>query len=553
MAEVDDILRDQSQMEADRANWDSLWSEVAKRVLPYQDEFNQKNTPGEKQGDYQFDSTATLALDRFVAAINDMLTPASRRWHGLVGEDAYLKDSPEVKTYLEAVRDRLFGVRYAPGANFSSNMAEVYKSLGAFGTGVLFVDEHKGHGIRYRQVFLGQVYLAENHQGRVDKVHRKFEYTARQAVQRFKDKTPTKIAQMAEKEPERKFTFIHCVKPNEDMKAGRKDYQGMKYASYYLCPETKDIIDRSGYRTMPYIVGRYSASLNSPYGISVAINALPDIKTLNEQEKTILRAAHRVVDPVLLAHEDGALSAFRMTPGAMNYGAVDDQGRPMVMPLQTGANIPLGLELSDQRRAAINDAFLVTIFQILVEEQRQMTATEVMQRAAEKGALLGPPMGRLQSELLGPLIERELDILGTAGVLEDLGAMPEALKQAGGMYEVEYTSELARLQKASDGVAIQRTLESIIPLAQIDPSVLSGFDIKGMAAVLAEVNGVPAKVIKSEEQRAEEEEAQKSAAAAQQALEAAPLLGKTAVDMANAQAISASSPNSMLPGIFPGI
>jgi hypothetical protein len=39
-----------------------------------------------------------------------------------------------------------------------------------------------------------------------------------------------------------------------------------------------------------------------------------------------------------------------------------------------------------------------------------MTATEVIQRNEEKMRLLGPVLGRLQSELLKPLIDRVFNI-----------------------------------------------------------------------------------------------------------------------------------------------
>jgi hypothetical protein len=77
-------------------------------------------------------------------------------------------------------------------------------------------------------------------------------------------------------------------------------------------------------------------------------------------------------------------------------------------------------------RAIINDSFLVTLFQILIDSP-QMTATEVLQRAQEKGALLSPTMGRQQSEFLGPTIERELDVLAQQGMIPP---MPAILQQA---------------------------------------------------------------------------------------------------------------------------
>lgn len=541
-----DILREHAQLAADRANWENLWSKVAQRILPYSDQFNTERTPGQQQGEYVFDSTASLALDRFVASVNDMLTPAGRRWQNLVPSDATLRDNPTVVAYLEQVRDILFSVRYSPRAGFANNNAEVYTSLGAFGTGCLFIDEDKGKGLRYRHIHLGQIYVSENHQGVIDKVHRKFKYTARQALGAFGDKCPAVIKQAAEKEPERQFEFIHCVQPNAERDTRRADHRGMQFSSYYVSCDAKQVIVMGGYRTMPYIVSRYSGSLNSPYGLSVAIKALPDILMLNEMEKTIMRAGHLAVQPPLLTTEDGALSSFRMTPGAINSGALSDQGTELYKPLQMGSSLPLGIELSDQKRQSINDAFLVTIFQILVEEQRQMTATEIMQRAAEKGALLGPPMGRLQTEHLCQSTVRELDLLSAAGVLPP---MPNELMEAGGVYEIEYSSELARMQKAGDGVAIQRTLEALTPLAQIDPKVLGVFNFEKTARELAKINGVPVAVLKTEEEMAQQEAGEAQAAQAAALLEAAPLAGKAAKDLAQAQSIAGAAPNTILPGI----
>jgi hypothetical protein len=50
-------------------------------------------------------------------------------------------------------------------------------------------------------------------------------------------------------------------------------------------------------------------------------------------------------------------------------------------------------------------------------------------------------MGRQQSESLGPMVERELDLLDQMGWLPP---MPDALKAAGGLVDVDYTSRSTR-------------------------------------------------------------------------------------------------------------
>jgi hypothetical protein len=177
-----------------------------------------------------------------------------------------------------------------------------------------------------------------------------------------------------------------------------------------------------------------------------------------------------------------------------------------------------------------------------------MTATEAMLRAQEKGALLAPTMGRQQSEFLGPLIEREIDILAAAGVLPP---MPDALREINGEIEIEYVSPLNRAQRADEGVAILRTLEAVSPLAQIDPDVMMVFNPEAIARELASINGVPAKVLRSKNEVADMVAVKKKAQQNASLLQAAPLIGKAARDLAQAQSIAGASPAQIAPGIIP--
>lgn len=540
---VDQIIREHEQMVSDRGIWEEHWREIAERVLPRQNWFQASDkTPGEKRTEKIFDATAGLALERFAAAMESMLTPRTMKWHKLTTKDPALNDNPQIQAYLDEVTNILFQVRYAPKANFASQAHENYMSLGAFGTGALFIDDIPGVGIRYKSINLSEIYIAESYAGSVDKVNRKFELTARQAAQRWGyEKMPEKIKTALEKNPEQTFEFIHCVKPNEEQVFGRKDYRGMPWASYYICFESRMLMSEGGYQTFPYAVSRYVTAPKEIYGRSPAMTVLPEIKMINEMSKTVLRAAHKIVDPPLLLQEDGVLQAFNTRPGALNFGGVDDQGRQVVQPLQTGARVDIGMDMMEQRRKVINDAFLITLFQILVESPN-MTATEAMLRAQEKGALLAPTMGRQQSEMLGPMIERELDILARAGILPP---MPQKLAELGGEIDIEYISPLNRAQRAEEGVAILRTLEAVTPLAQIDPSVMMIFKPDEIARELSEINGVPAKILRSKEEVEEMVNAQAQQAEAQALLQAAPIAANSAKTLAEAAQVAGNVPATL--------
>lgn len=550
---ADECIRQQEQLESTRGIWESHWREVAERVRPNQNYFQRKERPdGDKRMDKVFDVTAMLALPKFAAAVISMAFPSNQRYQSLVPGDPSLEDDPQIKRYLEGLTDLLFRVRYAPHANFISQSGESILDVGAFGTGILFVDDVLGLGIRYKSFPLAECYIAEDAHGRTDTLHRKFKFSAHQAATLFGlDKLPERMRTAYDKNRNEKFDFLHCVVPNPEKKPGRRDYRGMDYWSCYIAYEDRKLIDEGGFRVFPFAIPRYETNARECYGRSPAMNVLPAIKLLNEQKKTVLRAGQRVVDPPIMLSDDGSLAAFNVRPNALNYGYVGPDGRPLALPFHTEGRVDIGLDMMKAEQEAINDAFLVTLFRILVEEP-QITATEAMLRAQEKGQLLAPTMGRMQTELLGPTTQREIDVLFHAGVIDAvLGPMPKKLLDAGGEIKIEYQSPLNLAQRAGAGMAIMNTLQAIAPLAQVDQSVMLVFDPVEMARELADINGMPAKCVRSPDE-VEALKAQASQAqAAQQLLAAAPVAAGAAKDLAQAQALAGAAPTQQAPAIIP--
>jgi len=497
---AEEILMAFDKIVAKRGNWEVQWEEIAQVVLPHYSTsfYTQGNTtPGAKRNQKMFDVTAAGALNKFAAAMESMLTPRSSKWHRVKSPDADLMKIKSVAEWFDTVNDRLWNARYSPMANYASNQHEAYMQTGAFGTSSLFIDELDGGGLRYRVISLGELFFMENHQGIIDKVFRRFKMTARQAAQKWGfENLPESLQQKAKNMPEDESWFIHYVCPRTDdwmpFSIGKK---GKRYASYYLHKDTREMLSEGGYNSMPYTVARYMLAPGEIYGRSPAMTVLPGIKVLNDMKATILKQGHRTVDPILLAHDDGVLDGFTLTPGAVNYGAVNAQGQRLVQTLETG-RLDIGKELMDDERTAINDAFLVTLFQILVETP-QMTATEVLERAREKGALLNPTMGRYQSEGLGPMIHREFDLLAAQGMLPP---MPPELQEAnGGEYKVDYDSPLTRAMRAEEGVGVMRTVQwaSSIAAETQDPSVMDSFNWDAIIPELADINAMPFRWINS--------------------------------------------------------
>lgn len=531
-----------------RGNWNSHWTEIAQRIMPMDSYLFQNHSALGSQGDKRnqeiYDSTGVSALQKFGAILDSLLTPTNQYWHHIRPQDDVLMRDKGTRIWFESVNSILFQERYSPKTNFTSQNQNQYKSLGAYGTGCLFIDDLIAVGIkglRYKNVHLSECYLQENHQGVVDANCRHFMLTARQAVQKFGDAVPEHISSVVENSPERQFFFLHWVKPREDVDIKRKDFKGMPFASYYVSIEGKKIVGEGGYKTFPYSISRYEQATNEAYGRSPAMNVLPAIKTLNEQKKTMLKQGHRVVDPVLITHDDGIMDAFSLEPGSINAGGISSDGRVLVQPLPTG-NIQAGIEMMNEEKAIINDAFLVNLFQILTETP-EMTATEVMERVREKGILLAPTVGRQQSEYLGPMIEREIDILSRQGRLPP---MPRMLLQAKGQYKVLYDSPISRTREAEQASGALHTLQYLSQLAQSlqDPSVTDVINKDKTAHGIARISGMPSEWMNDQGEVDQIRQSRAKQQQIQQAIQAAP---------AAAAMMKNGAPQAAGPGLIPPI
>lgn len=271
------------------------------------------------------------------------------------------------------------------------------------------------------------------------------------------------------------------------------------------------------------------------YGRSPAAVALPAIRTLNEQKKTALRAGQKAVDPPLLLSDEGALTPFNLRSGALNYGMLTRDGQPLVQPLESKSNFEIGKELMDIESQAIHDPFLTSVMQILAQHP-DMTATEALIRAQEKGILIAPAMGRQQSEFLGPEIVREIDILHHARMLPP---PPQQLLESGMGLKIEYTSPLSKLMRAEEAQTIATSVQGLSQMAAVRPSVLDLVNWDETGKEFLEASGFPMKLVLDEDKLQQLRAANEQQMQAQQVAQAAPGVSTAALNMAKAhQALS---------------
>lgn len=472
---VDEILHRLPQLEAHRAPYEPAWREIDERVNPLgQGGFNSVSA-GSVRGLDILDHTASLGLDRFTAAYTGMIIPRGERYHQLMTTSNALNEVPAVQAWLELANDRLFAMRYAPSAGFDPEANMNIRSLGSYGSAPFWIDHWPGRGLYYKTFHLSEIFVDEDFRGRIDTVYRKFCITARQATQMFPYQMLTpKMADAVEKnETERKFDILHVVRPRKDLDPQRLDFRRMAWESRYIAIEEKVQIRESGYSSMPMAFSRYVTAPRERYGRSPAMQVLGNIRTTNEMMRTLLRAGHKAVDPPLLLPEDGVLTQLQTKPGGLNVGGLDFAGNARVVPMQQGNNFPIGMELLNNEREPIRDAFLEKVWSLVLERKDRMTATEVLELTRMQGMLLAPMASRQETEWLGPQIERELDIGLQVGFIPP---PPQEMREEGASVRAVYDNPLSRAAKAEEAIGFGRWVEMLAPIAAFAPDVYDVID-----------------------------------------------------------------------------
>ena len=502
-----------SRLMEKRKTWETHWQEVADYFLTRKSDITERHTKGDKRNLQVFDATGTHALELLASSLHGSLTSASNRWFSLRFKKSAVNEDDTAKEWLEDSAGKMFLAFHR--SNFQQEIFEAYHDLICFGTAAMFIEADDDDMIRFSTRHIKEIYIAENGKGLVDCIYRRFTITAKAAADKFGLENLSRNLQAIYKNSMfDEVELCHVVKPRDIYDPRKIDKKNMPYVSTYFEMETDHIISHGGFREFPYVVPRWLKSSNEVYGRSPAQNSLPDIKVLNKMVEIQLQAAAKQINPPLLIPDDSAILPVRTAPGSLNF--YRSGARDKIEPLNIGANNPLGLNLEQQRRESIGKAFHID--QLLIQESpRQMTATEVQTRQDEKLKILGPVMGRLQSEMLNPLIVRVFQIMLRGNHF--IQAPPILANQE---IEIEYVSPMALAMKSQQLNGIMRGMEIFGSLSQTMP-VTDYIDENGLVKELIDILGLSAKMIKSDDEvqeiRANRQEQQMQQAQMQQALE----------------------------------
>jgi hypothetical protein len=475
-----------NELKSLRFVWDAHWREIADFHIPRKNDILRQQIPGSKKALDLYDNTAMHSSELLTSALHGLLTNPAAYFFDYTSGDPEIDYDDDCRAWMQDAMRKTHDV--LNDSNFQTQIHEVYTDIVNFGTGPMTIEEDSRYVVRFKSWAVKNVYLDEDPQGEINRVYRYFKWNADKIVKRFGIENVSKVVlkSFEDRDINTMFEIIHAVYPKDE-----ESNDLHNFLSQYVELETRKELDVGGFNEFPYITPRWNKIDEEMYGRSPAMTSLPEAKTINEMTKTTLIAAQKVIDPPLMIPDDGFIMPIKTKPGGFNYY------RPGTDPIKPIFNQDIRLDLSDTEREAtrkrIREAFYVDQLS-LGTNNPQMTATEVNARQEQAMTLLGPMLGRLQSELLQPMILRVFNIMMRRGMFKPV---PLKLKKHSRIV-VQYSSLIAKAQRQVDIKAIQKYLDVLTPFTNADPTVMDNLDGDIAARLLLKLTGAPQEIIKDQ-------------------------------------------------------
>jgi hypothetical protein len=422
-----------------------------------------------------FDATAADAAEQLAASLLAELTPPWSRWFGLAPARP-VADTEAGHAAAQALEDAATILQgHFDRSNFAIEMHQAFLDLVVAGTGLLLVEEAplgEASAFRFAAVPLRNAVLEEGPSGRLDTVYR----TALLTVPEIRRRYPaaTLPSALARGDADARHPVLEAVWP---------DRAGTRHAALLTAELDRPVLLAEGrFAESPCVAFRWLKAPGESYGRGPVMKALPDIRTANTVVEMVLKNASIAVTGIWQAEDDGVLNpaTVRLVPGAIIPKAPGSAG---LTPLAAPGNFDISQLVLTDLRARIRAAMLAD--RLGPPQDAKMTATEVLERGAQTARLLGATYGRLQAELLTPLVTRCL------GILRRRGEIPPLLLD-GREAALRYESPLARVQGRADAANTLLFLQSVGALggaaaAQVDAAAATRW--------LARTLGAPAEVL----------------------------------------------------------
>src|SRR5215475_2718121 len=497
ISEADHKLRRQVEgrligLRTNRYSWWTHARELADYMLPRR--YKWLITPnqmarGSPINQHMLDSTATLAARNLASGLTSGVSSPTRPWIKLKINRIDTTQTSPISLWL-AECERLLMLIFAE-SNFYNSIATLYFDLVIFGTGIILIYEDFENVIHCYNPCFGEYYIDLDGRYRPTVFYREFTMTVSAVVDEFGFENVSPAIQQLYKEGgaglTRELVVAHALEPN----VGKDDYgipRSFKVRECYwewggsASPQggsayAQGFLRKRGYHEQPNIAIRWDLVSNDAYGRSPGMDALPDVKQLQQEVRRKAQAIDKTVNPPMEADIQLKNQPASLLPGGITYtSGLMSSGNPGFRSVY--GNWKPGISEISEDLQEIRDRIKRTFFNDILQTASQyetrsnVTAVEWDMRKSESLVMLGPVLQRIYDEGLKPIVERTFAIAARAGILP-----PAPQEVQGAAINIEFISMLQQAQAAASTSGIERLLQIAGNLVGVDPQVMDNIDV----------------------------------------------------------------------------
>jgi hypothetical protein len=459
-----------------RLSWWTHWADLALNILPRRYHWlitPNMNVRGREINGAIVDTTVIKAFRICAAGLMNGLTSPSRPWFALVPAISDIEIPREWQLWFDEVQRRVQVVMGA--SNFYDSLTQLFQDLVVFGTAPMIIYEDLKDVIRCFNPCAGEFYVANGGDFRVNTLYRTFVHTTMQMVDFFgHENIPAEIKTAWNNKSglDTEYVVAHAIEPNFSAQSFGNDKAnlgvvpgGYNYREVYWLfgRSSSQPLSVKGFNDKPFICPRWETTSNDPYGRSVGMDVLQDIKQLYLMQKRLAEAIEKQVRPPMQASVTLKNQPASILPGAVTFVADIEKGG--MKPIYTVT--PQIREMLEQIKALqdrVKDGFYNNLFLMI----SQMPGTqprnelEITERKNEQMQELGPVIEKFQNEGASPAIQRIISIMARRGLLP-----PKPAGMAKLPIKIEYISMLTLAQRATKTAGMDRWLNIIASLVKL--------------------------------------------------------------------------------------
>lgn len=486
---ADDIIDRYDEAKGVRAQYEDTLFELGRYVWPQMQDIvhTEKDDNDNRVRTVDiYDVTAILASERMTTGIIGNMMPVGTRMFEFASEDEDENADTETKARLSIATAMVHKILWQ--SNFIGQVANLVRSMVVFTLGAISMQTVKKRRV-FKSYHIRDIFFERNYLNEVDTVFRRIFYTARQAQQAWGDDLGKSVAQDLKnsKNKSKVHEFVHAVIPNKDFD-GKKVGSG-QWVSLIINIKDKHIVEEKGSKSLIYRIVQFGENLDGDMGYSPSVELLPEIKMVNAMSRTMIVTGEKIADPPMMVEDDGIVGQPVTSGGGL---IAIRTGAQMPQPWNSGARLDITDAMIKDRQQTIREGFLNDVFDAVKFHRRQTRAelkeAEVLGVIEEGFVALMPLVKSLTRDLLNPIV---LDILDSLEI--DLGIAEK---------KIVYKGRLAMAMAAIEAGAIETFIAKQFDIDQIHHT-LDNIDMDKAARITALDSGVPASVLRDEDEVAE--------------------------------------------------